>query len=183
MKKTRNMMLLAGLFVVIFLVSINAGWAAPHGGGSHHHGGRHHHHDRRHHHHGWRYHHHGWGYYRSYRPVPVPVYPYYYRHYEPAPSQLCYSLTLSVINVLPVVEGKSYVMDVIYNGRLLYKAVPPGERRLLRMQSCASIRNQRMVTIDVKDTRGNFIGSVSRPFYIDSSRAEVWNITLSDIKR
>jgi hypothetical protein len=72
---------------------------------------------------------------------------------------------------------------VMYNGRLLYKDVPPGERRLLRMQSCASFREQRMVTIDVKDGRGNLIGTVSRPFYIDYSRAEVWNITLSDIQR
>ena len=88
-----------------------------------------------------------------------------------------------MINVLPVVEGKPYVMDVIYNGRLLYQDVLPGERRLLRMQSCASFRNKRMVTIDVKDIDGNFIGTVSRPFYIDSSRAEVWNITLNDIQR
>jgi hypothetical protein len=85
--------------------------------------------------------------------------------------------------LLPAVEGKQYVMDVIYNGRLLYKAVPPGERRLLRMRSCASFMDQRMVTIDVKDSDGNFIGTVSRPFYVDSSRAEVWNITLNDIQR
>jgi hypothetical protein len=175
MKKIRKTMLLAGLFVVIFLVSVNAGWAGPHGGGHHHPGGGHHHP-------GWGYHHPGWRYYHYYRPVPVPVYPYYY-HYEPAPRQFCCTLSLSVINVLPVVEGKPYVMDVIYNGRPLYKAVPPGERRLLRMQSCASFREQRMVTIDVKDSDGNFIGTVSRPFYVDSSRAEVWNITLNDIQR
>jgi hypothetical protein len=168
MKKIRKTMLLAGLFVVIFLVSVNAGWADHHGGGYHHHGGG--------------YYHHGWGYYRYYEPVPVPVYPYYY-HYEPAPRSFCCTLSLSVINVLPVVEGRPYVMDVIYNGRLLYKAVPPGERRLLRMQSCASFRDQRMVTIDIKDSDGNFIGTVSRPFYVDSSRAEVWNITLNDIQR
>jgi hypothetical protein len=173
MKKIRKRMLLAGLFVVIFLVSVNAGWAyGHHGGGYHHHGGG--------------YHHHGWRYYRYYEPVPVPVYPYYYPyyyHYEPAPYHPCYSLTLSVINLLPVVEGKAYVMDVIYNGRLLYKAVPRGERRLLRMRSCASFTDERMVTIDVKDSDGNFIGTVSRPFYVDSSRAEVWNISLNDIQR
>jgi hypothetical protein len=161
MQKTRRTMLLAGLFVVIFLVSVNAGWAG-------HHGGRHPHHRRG-------YHHPGWRYYRYYEP-----YPYYY---EPAPRPLCCTLSLSVINVLPVVNGRPYVMDVMYNGRLLYKDVPPGERRLLRMQSCASFREQRMVTIDVKDGRGNLIGTVSRPFYIDYSRAEVWNITLSDIQR
>ena len=168
MKKIRNMMLLAGLFAVIFLVSINAGWAGPHGRG--------------HHHPSWGHHHPGWRYYHYYRPVPVRVYPYYYR-YEPAPRQFCCTLSLSVINVLPVVEGKPYVMDVIYNGRLLYEAVPPGERRLLMMRSCASFRNQRMVTIDVKDSDGNLIGTVSRPFYIDSSRAEVWNITLNAIQQ
>ena len=169
MKKIGKTMLLAGLFAVIFLVSVNDGWTRPRGGGHHHRGRRHHHH-------------HGRGYYRYYQPAPVPVYPSYY-HYEPAPSPFCYSLMLSVINVLPVVEGKPYVMDVIYNGRLLYKAVPPGERRLLRMQSCASFRSQRMVTIDVKDGDGNFVGSVTRPFSIDSSRAEVWNITLNNIQR
>jgi hypothetical protein len=166
MKKIRERMLLAGLFAVIFLVSTNAGWAYGY--------------------HGWGYHHHGWRYYRYYEPVPVPVYPYpypYYYHYEPAPYHLCYSLTLSVVNLLPVVEGKPYVMDVIYDGRVLYKAVPRGERRLLRMRSCAAFTDERMVTIDVKDRDGNFIGTVSRPFYVDSSRAEVWNITLNDLQR
>jgi hypothetical protein len=167
MKKIRKRMLLAGLFAVIFLVSINAGWAYGY--------------------HGWGYHHHGWGYHRYYEPVPVPVYPYpyypYYYHYGPAPYHLCYSLTLSVVNLLPVVERKPYVMDVIYDGRVLYKAVPRGERRLLRMRSCASFTDERMVTIDVKDSDGNFIGTVSRPFYVDSSRAEVWNITLNDLQR
>ncbi|MEJ2067792.1 MAG: hypothetical protein P8Y09_07560 [Deltaproteobacteria bacterium] len=135
MKKIRETTLLVGLFVAIFLVSVSAGWAYGHRGGGYYHHGR-------------VYHHHGWRYYRYYEPVPVPVYPYYY-HYGPAPYHLCYSLTLSVIN----------------------------------LRSCASFMDQRMVTIDVKDSDGNFIGTVSRPFYVDSSRAEVWNITLNDIQR
>jgi hypothetical protein len=85
--------------------------------------------------------------------------------------------------VLPVVAGKSYVMDVIYDGRLLYKAVPQGERRLLRMRSCAYSTDQRIVTIDVKDSGGNFIGTVTRPLYIDASRNMVWNITFNDIQQ
>jgi hypothetical protein len=160
MKKQREKILLAGLFVLIFLVFINNGWGYGH--------------------HGWGPGHHGWGYYRYYE--PVPVYPYYY-HYAPLPYHPCYSLTLSVINVLPVADGKPYVMDVIYNGRLLYKAVPRGERRLLRMRSCAYSLDERMVTIDVKDSDGNFIGTVTRPFYVDASRAEVWNISFNDIQR
>jgi hypothetical protein len=153
MKKQREKILLAGLFVLTFLVFINNGWGYGHG---------------------------GWGYYRYYE--PVPVYPYYY-HYSPPPFHPCYALTLSVINVLPVADGKPYVMDVVYNGRLLYKAVPRGERRLLRMRSCAYSTDERIVTIDVKDGDGNFIGTVTRPFSVDASRAEVWNISLNDIQR
>lgn len=170
MKKIRKKIFLAGLFVLTFLVLINNGWGyGPHGGGYGHHGGG--------------YGHHGGGYYRYYGPVPVPVPVYPYYQYGPTPYHSCYSLTLSVINVLPVVDGKPYVMDVIYNGRLLYKAVPRGERGLLRMRSCAYSTDERIVTIDVKDSDGNFIGTVTRPFYVDASRAEVWNISLNDIQQ
>ena len=172
MKKQREKILLAGLFVLTSLVFINNGWGHGHHGG----GGPGHH--------GWGPPHHGWGYHRYYEPVPipVPVYPPYY-HYDPLPYHPCYSLTLSIINVLPVEDGKPYVMDVVYNGRLLYKAVPTGERRLLRMRSCAYSTDERIVTIDVKDGDGNFIGTVTRPFSVDASRAEAWNISLHDIQR
>ena len=172
MKKIRKNILLAGLFCLASLVFISNSWGHGHGGGGHgHHGGGGHGHG-------------GWGHYRYYEPVPVPV-PVYpsYSYYDPAPYHPCYALNLSVINVLPIVGGKPYVMDVTYNGRLLYKAVPPGERRLLRMRSCVFSSDERIVTIDVKDGDGNFIGTVTRPFYVNASRAEVWNISLNDIQR
>jgi hypothetical protein len=181
MKKIRKKILLTGLFVLTFLVFINNGWGIPHGDRGAPHDGREYRHGGR-----------GWGPI----PVPVPIYPYYYSYlydydypypydysYDPSPYHPCYTLTLSVINVLPSMEGKSYVMDVIYNGRLLYQAVPQGERRLLRMRSCAYSTDQRIVTIDVMDSDGNFIGTVTWPLYIDASQDMVWNITFNDIQQ
>jgi hypothetical protein len=167
----RKNILLAGLFVLMSSFVINNCWSYDHYGWGYYH-------------HGWRYYHHGWDYYRYYEPifVPVPVYPPAYYN-NVGPFHPCFALTLEVTNVLPVVDGKPYVMDVTYNGRLLYKNVLRGEHRLLRMRSCAYSLDARLVTVDVKDGDGNFIGTASRHFSVDSSRAETWNISLNDIQR
>lgn len=173
MKKIRKKALVVTLSCMMLFFATSNGWGhGPHGGG--HHGGRHYYH-------GWGHYYRGWGYYPYYyEPVPVPVYPRYYDYnYNTTP---CAAFNLEVINVLPTVDGKPYLMDVFYNGRLLYKAVPQGERRLLRMRGCFS-SNEKTVTIDVKDVYGNFIGTVTRRFYLDTYRSEVWQISLNDIQR